>query len=172
MHTFMRGTILDRTGRRTEARETLDEALRGAIALDMPAMRGIVTCTSAQLAISEGDFGRAEALLADLPEEAWRGIPRAEAYLMGTKADLRAARGEPDLAEPFYRQALDALEPEAGYFIAEVRRHFARFLIDRGRGREAREHVEWLLTYYRDPVAKVRYEEAQALLAECEAIAG
>ena len=61
---------------------------------------------------------------------------------------------------------------DAGVYSAEIRRHFARFLIDQGRGREAREHVEWLLNYYRDPVAKQRYDEAQALLAECEAIAG
>ena len=31
---------------------------------------------------------------------------------------------------------------------------------------------EWLLHYYRDPVAKPRYDEAQALMAECEALAG
>jgi len=37
---------------------------------------------------------------------------------------------------------------------------------------EGREHVEWLLHYYRDPAAKPRYNEALALLAECEAVAG
>ena len=172
MLAFMRAVILGRMGRSTEERETLDEALRLAVELDMPYMRALITFRLIAQAIGARDIAGADALLANLPTEAWRGLPYTEAYFLGASADIHAARGEPDRAEPLYRQALDTLEPEAGFFIAEVRRHFARFLIDQGRGREAREHVDWLLTYYRDPVAKPRYDEAHALLAECEALAG
>jgi hypothetical protein len=168
----MRAVILARMGRLAEARESALESLRGAVAFRMPNVRTGITIVLVDFALRMGAITEAETLLADLPEEALLDVPVLTASLHLSTARIHAARGERDQAERQFRRALENVPRDEGFFIAEIRRHFARFLIDQGRGREAREHIEWLLTYYSDPVAKPRYLEAQALMAECEAVAG
>jgi len=171
-HLYMRGIVLSGAGRTADAEESFREALSIAIRFGMPPVRSSILLEHATLALRSGDIAEAERLLAAVPAESWKGNPLGEALYYLADAKLHAARGQIDRAETLFRDALSRLEADAGFFIALVRRPFARFLIDRGRGREAREHVEWLLHYYQDPVAKVRFDEAHALLVECEAIAG
>ena len=171
-HQFMRGSILIRSGRLAEARELLRESMRAAKAVPMPHMIANVAYPLIDLALLAGDTAEAERLLADIPEFVWQQHSVGAAYHHTAQANIHRTRGEATLAERLFRQALALIPDDEGFYGAEIRRHFARFLIAQGRGREAREHVEWLLHYYRDPVAKPRFDEAQALLAECEALAG
>jgi class 3 adenylate cyclase/tetratricopeptide (TPR) repeat protein len=170
VHLFMRGIVLKRSGRLKDARDSFEEALRLAVGLKLPFWQANSTLSLIDLALTERDLAEASARLMTVSEEDWRSLPAMAARILLCSADLNAARGEPERAEQSFRQAMDTVDPDAGYYVAEIRRHFARFLIDQGRGREAREHVEWLRNYYRDPVAKPRYDEAHALLAECEAL--
>ena len=171
-HLYMRGVVLSRAGRSAEAAESLREAARRAARFGTHFLRSSIAFELVPLALGAGDIDEAESLVAALPEESRRGFDFGESHFALASARIHAARGETERAEALFREALSTLEPDSGFFIAEVQRPFARFLIDHGRGREAREHVEWLLKYYRDPVAKPRHDEALALLAECEAVAG
>ncbi len=172
VHLIMRGVVLGRSGRSTGARDSLEEARRLAVGLNMPFWRASSALSLIDVALAAGDLAEANALLMTLSEVEWRTLPAIAARICLCRADLNAAQGQPERAEQSFRQAMETAPADAGYYIAEIRRRFARFLIDRGRGREAREHVEWLLHYYRDPVARPRHEEAQALMTECEALAG
>ena len=171
-HLLLRAIVLSRMGRLAEARDLLVEAVLDANTIQMPFLHAQATVALVDIALRMGQIGEAEMVLAGPPEAAWQVTEATTANFHLTRARIHAARQEAEQAERLFRTAMGVLPPDAGFYRAEIHRHFARFLIDQGRGREAREHVEWLLDYYRDPVAKPRHDEARALLAACEALAG
>jgi len=170
-HLALRGIILTRLGRLPDARTVLLESLRIVTAMSLPGMRTNALIALAEISVRLGEHAEADALLADLAANDWGDRGEVEALFLATTAELHAARRETAEANTAFRRAVARVPAESGYYHADVRRRFARFLIDQGRGREAREHIEWLLHYYRDPVARIRHEEAQAMLAECGALA-
>ena len=89
---------------------------------------------------------------------------------LGARAEIHAARGNDARAEILFAEALALLDAlRDGATQAETRRIYARFLIERNRGPEARAHVEWLLSYYAEPIAERQRLIAEDLMRQIEA---
>jgi len=170
LHLWTKGVIFFDMGDHEKARIFLNEALDLAVSSGETLRQIWATIDLTRVALAEHDAATADRLLTSLSEATWRDSNSERFGLLTCRAELSALQGEDARAEKQFRQAIE--DARDGVYVAEARRAFARFLISRGRGREARAHVAWLLNYYRDPVAKRRYDEAVELERQCNAVAG
>ena len=126
-------------------------------------------CELARSYVREGRVDTAEEYFSQLFETPSE-LPSMEIVRLLASAEIQAARGREERADELFRGGLRAADSlGTGYYSAQIRREYARFLIARGRAREAREYVEWLLHYYAEPIAERQRVVAQDLMRKIEA---
>jgi tetratricopeptide (TPR) repeat protein len=80
-------------------------------------------------------------------------------------AEVREGEGDIREADALFREAVAILERSGfGNRLATAQEHYARFLIRRGRGGEARLQLERVLAFYVDPLAERHRRRVDALL--------
>ncbi|HUG06554.1 MAG TPA: adenylate/guanylate cyclase domain-containing protein [Candidatus Limnocylindria bacterium] len=89
-------------------------------------------------------------------------------------AALAEAEGRPDEAEHLYRETIVALDHFGAmrFDLAQTYVDFAAFLIRQRRLTQARDLLGKARAFYSDPLAARRREQIDALLAQCEVVAG
>ena len=160
------GDLLYELGEYERSRDAL---ARGIATMDPLTMRGTVPelrwkMARSLLALGDLDRARAEAELAraetGADDQFSQGTTRA------ALAAVRAAEGRDMEAEALYREAIALLSRAQPLEANERRIELARFLIQRGRGAEARADLERLRDFYSDPAAARPRAEVEALLAQ------
>jgi class 3 adenylate cyclase/tetratricopeptide (TPR) repeat protein len=163
------GRSLYRAGRYGEAVEQLREA---ALIQTAQQSRGWSGETRQQLARAElaaGDLAAARTSA----ELAYGEIDTSDAYSRTTTATalamVREAEGDVAEADRLHREAV-ARNEQTGYQLInhEARIEYARFLIRRGRGREARPLLEKARDFFKHPFVAKRRQEVEELLRRCE----
>ena len=136
-------------------------------------LRDIAACRLVRSYLREEKLDLAEKYLGERFETVGLDVPSMDPIRIGARAEIRAARGEDQRADFLFREALRLFGSLGdGYNHADTRRVYARFLIARGRAGEAREHVDWLLRYYAEPIAVRQRLVAEELMREIEAASG
>jgi class 3 adenylate cyclase/tetratricopeptide (TPR) repeat protein len=80
-------------------------------------------------------------------------------------AEVCEAEGDVVEADALFREAVTLLERSGfGNVLVTAREHYARFLIRRGRGGEARLQLDRVLAFYVDPLAERHRQRVDALL--------
>jgi tetratricopeptide (TPR) repeat protein len=120
--------------------------------------------------IDSGGFGRAEELLGSALARSRDTLePSQRARIYWSQSRLHTLKGDQDAAARFARKTLELLElGEDTYNTARAHQLLAFIAVERGRGKEALEHVQRGLTMLGEDVspveiAKFRIEEARAL---------
>ncbi|MBI2772902.1 MAG: AAA family ATPase [Chloroflexi bacterium] len=153
------------------AREVLSEAV------DLFVRRG----QRGQIPEVRARLARALVMLGDLPA-AREQAEAALAVVLRTDVESRFisevamgevldAEGDVAAAEARFREAIAILEPSGlGNVLAVAREHYARFLLHRGRGDEARAQLEKARAFWHDPLADRHRKRIDALLAQTTAV--
>ena len=86
-------------------------------------------------------------------------------------AAVCAAEGKPEDADRLFREALERIAP-TGYATLhmEIRRDYAAFLVDHGRGPEARTILEEVRAFFDTPATPFERQRTEALLQRCAAV--
>jgi tetratricopeptide (TPR) repeat protein len=164
------GDILYRLG---DFARSIDVLRQGVAPLDPKTMRGVIPelrwkLSRSLLALGDLAGARQEAELARSetgPDDIYsQGTTRA------ALAAVRAAEGKDAEAERLYREAIEHLQDHVSGDGNPVRVALARFLIERGRGDEARSDLERLRDFYSDPAAARPRAEIEALLEQTVAV--
>src|SRR5438128_1676240 len=80
-------------------------------------------------------------------------------------AEVREAEGDVPEADRLFREGVGLMEPSGmGNGLAEIREHYARFLLRHGRAEEARAHLEKARAFWHDPLAVRHRDRIDALL--------
>ena len=162
--------ILDQLGEETRARRNLEEAFGGAQMAGLVESRDLAASQLVRSYLRRGNVNMAENYVPERFESRGVDLPSTEPVRFGARAEIRAARAEDDQAEALFGQAIAGFDSLGhGYHRAKTRRAYARFLISRDRPSEAREHVEWLLRYYAEPIAERQRLVAEDLMRQIEA---
>jgi len=167
------GLVLEEFGDRARAVGHFQEVFDRATSLGIPFLSGAAACLLVRIYLSEGRIDLADRYVPVKFEDPQLERGPLVPMRLEARAEIRAARGDDARAEVLFGEALalfDSLRDGANQ--AEARRTYTRFLMARGRGREAREHVEWLLQYYAEPIAERQRRVAEDLMRQIEASSG
>lgn len=167
---LLMGMILDDLGDEALARRRLQEVFDRARAGDVPFLSIAAACRLVRSYLREGNIDHAEEYIPVKFENPGPNRGLVVPMGLGARAEIHAARGNDARAEILFAEALALLDAlRDGATQAETRRIYARFLIERNRGPEARAHVEWLLSYYAEPIAERQRLIAEDLMRQIEA---
>jgi class 3 adenylate cyclase/tetratricopeptide (TPR) repeat protein len=165
------GDMLDAAGDLRQAREAHQRAIDRLSGQPSQGLRAEARTRLVKTLVSLGEIpeARRQAVLAQAE------VGSNDAYTVATTtaalAAVCAAEGASDEAERLYRQALEGIG-RSGYLLLrmQMRRDFARFLIDRGRFAEARLLLEEVRDFFDTAVTPFERQRTEALLQRCAAV--
>ncbi|HLZ48790.1 MAG TPA: adenylate/guanylate cyclase domain-containing protein [Candidatus Limnocylindria bacterium] len=167
------GDILDIAGDLEGARDAYARAVEELAGKPSTGLRAEARTKLAKALVRLGRTGEARAEA----ETARSEVAAYDAYTLATTAAalgaVSAAEGRPDEADRLYRDAIQTIG-STGYAMLQmdIRREYARFLIEAGRADDARSQLERVREFYDTPATPFERERTEALLRRCATMAG
>jgi len=165
------GEILDAAGELGQAREAHETAIAHLSGPPSAGLRAEARTRLVKTLVSLGDLHEARRQA----ELARAEVAANDVYTVATAAAalaaVCAAEGKPEEAERLYREALGTIG-RTGYTLLqmEMRRDYASFLIDRGRGAEARTILQEVRAFFDSPATPFERQRTEALLQRCATV--